>query len=89
MMMKVSMCEFCAGIHEGATESMSNSEAFPGTLLSALPEFHASVIVSSIKTREYFHATCKMIVLIILTTADKRLSTPTRFFKNSKCAQAV
>ena len=57
IMMKVSMCE-------GDTNSISTSEAFQRMLFSALPEFHASVMVFSIKTREYFHARCELIILI-------------------------
>lgn len=76
IMMKVSMCEFYAGIYKGVTKSISNSEAFQSTLFSALPQFHASVIVFSIKTREYFHATCKSLYICIKTrsgaTADKQ-----------------
>lgn len=64
LIMKVSMCELYARIYEGATESISNSEAFRSTLFLALPEFHASVIVFSIKTREYFRATCQLIIPI-------------------------
>ena len=64
MIMKVGMCEFYARIYEGGTESIQNSEAFRRRLFSALPEFHASVIVFSVKTREYFHATCELIIAI-------------------------
>ena len=49
IMMNVSMCEVYAGIYEAATNSMSNSmsnlEVFRDTLFSALPQFHACVIV--------------------------------------------
>ena len=65
MMMRVSMCEFYTGIYEGGT-SMSNSEVFRKTLVSALPEFHATVIVFSVKTREYFNAAYKIILIVYI-----------------------
>ena len=58
IMMKAKFCEFYAGIYEGATES-----SLQDTLFSALPQFHASVIVFSVKTREYFHARCKLLIV--------------------------
>ena len=65
IMMKVKLCEFYAGIYEGATESSNlQFKALQGTLFSALPQFHASVIVFSVKTREYFHARCKVLILV-------------------------
>ena len=60
IMMKAKFCEFYSGIYEGVTES-----SLQDTLLSALPQFHASVIVFSIKTREYFHARCKLLILVL------------------------
>ena len=57
LMMKVSMCDFYAGIYEGALAAMSNSKALEDT---ALPEFNASVLVFSVKVREYFQARCKI-----------------------------
>ena len=79
IMMKVSMCEFYAGIYEGATHSISSSDGFHRALFSALPEFHASVIVFSIKTREYFQARCKLSILMKTspgTPDDKQLPRP-------------
>ena len=92
MMMKVRMCEFYTGIYEGATKS----EALGGTLFSALSEFHACVIVLSIKTRGYFHAKCKIIILITISLQNAIhetlliTTTPhTRDYQNSKHAQTV
>ena len=65
IMMKVSMCELYAEVYEGDTNLISTSEAFQRMLFSALPEFHASVIVFVIKTREYFHSRCKLITPIV------------------------
>ena len=65
IMMRLSICELYAGIYEGAAKSITNSEPFRDTLLSALPQFHASVIVFSIKAEKYFNAICKMAILIV------------------------
>ena len=86
MMMKAKFCEFYADIYEG-----SQLKTLQDTLFSALPQFHASVIVSSIKTREYFHARCKLLILvlyhnILLLTSNN--PPPTRDYKNSKYVQA-
>ena len=82
MMMKAKFCEFYAGIYEGVTES-----SLQDTLSSALPQFHASVIVFSIKTQEYFHARCifTKIITYFGTPADWP---PTRDYKNSEYDQA-
>ena len=69
IMMKVSMCEIYAGIYEGV---LSNLGPFRDTLFSALPHFHACVIVFLIKIREYFHARCKRILLIITKPIHKQ-----------------
>lgn len=59
---KIALAEFYASIYVGVPlhASTPNSPALRNTLDLALPELYATVIVFSIKAREYFKARCKV-----------------------------
>lgn len=57
----MSICEFYAGIYAALpSRSIANNLQLQRTLVSALPELYAAVIVFSVKARTYFEAGGKL-----------------------------